>query len=92
MSLVFLIFTVCLPFFHLQFVKATLAKQKQEFRLWEPKTLEVMYMGAVSPILVALFLFLAEWIGVDVKMGELGYIFGIISSVLMYEMYIQKTD
>lgn len=63
-----------------------------EFRLTDLRTLEVMYKGASSSIFVAMFLFLSEWLGIDVRIGEVGYIFAITTSVLAYEMYIQKTD
>lgn len=89
MSLIFFLITLGIPWFHLGFSKGLVKKKGGEFGFnW--LTIESMYMGATTPIIISLVLLILELLRIEVFVGNIGYLFGMIMSFLMYEMYIQK--
>ena len=90
MSWIYFFANILLPFFHLQFVKAELKKRKKEFG-WNFDTFSIMYVGCLSGIVVSTTLLLGEAAGLDLRVGQAGFMFAIFSSFLLYELYIQKS-
>ncbi len=90
MTYVFFITTWLIPLLHLQFGKNLVKKRGKEFG-WNWDTFSALYTGAISGIGISSFFMIAEYSGVDVKIGAVGYIFAILSFFLVYEFYIQKS-
>jgi len=47
-------------------------------------TLEVMYVGSISGIVISFTILLSEIIGLDIQMGSTGFLFAIFTSFLIY--------
>ena len=91
MAWAYFVINLIIPFLHLQFVKNKLSKRKKVYG-FNSDTLEVMYVGSISGIVISFMTLLSEIIGFDIQMGPTGFLFAKFSSFLIYELYIQKVQ
>lgn len=92
--MIYLLFLVslALPIFHLQFARLTITKREGKFEFWKWSTLSFMWRGNFSMTLIFGIFALLNLFGMDVYLGSLGFMLGVISNILMYELYIQHNS
>lgn len=91
MAWAYFVINLIIPLLHTQFVKNQLRGRKKVYG-FNSDTLEVMYVGSISGIVISFTILLSEIIGLDIQMGSTGFLFAIFTSFLIYELYIQKSS